>query len=284
MAFGKKVEVIIGKGETGLLVSDLNISFKVKRTNTLDQNTCGLTIYNAKEDTRSRILSEGSTIVVKAGYEDENNTSIIFIGTIVKAKNRKEDVNWVTEIEAVDLGKNQDQLKFSTLSLSYAPKTPLANIISDLAGTLGIPLSGIENVTSIENGSYVISGTIGTLVRDIQRKLKTNGLEMFFDNNEIVIFKTTGATTVSVASISPDSGLVGSPDVFLDYASEDQAAQKTVVKKRVSFKCLLNPKLKPNSAFVLRSGDVNGVFIADTVEFTGDNMEGEFTTTVEAHE
>ena len=48
---------------------------------------------------------------------------------------------------------------------------------------------------------------------------------------------------------------------------------------------MINPKLKPNSVFILDSENIKGIFIAEKIRIVGDNYGGNnFKMTVEAVE
>ena len=81
MAWGRIVELSVGSEGEGLLISDLDIDFKVIKSLTFADNYAEFRIYNAKEETRTKILKKGNNLIFKAGYEDEA-VNTLFVGNI----------------------------------------------------------------------------------------------------------------------------------------------------------------------------------------------------------
>jgi hypothetical protein len=290
MAFGRVIELTIGEGSVGTLISDLDIEFDLTRTNTKAYNAARFTIYNAKQQTRNEILSEGKNVVLKAGYADEGNLGIIFTGTITESISKKRGPDYVTTIMAMDIAANRQQLTYSTVSLSYTNNTLLSTILLDISGQIGIPIAGTENVTIVMNNGFTFAGTLTNLIKRIEKILKADGLIFFFDNNEMVIFRPgTQDNRFGSALITPTSGLIGEIQVMNDASQQnptatdgDQSAPDE--KKRIKFQCMINPKLRPNSVVILKSSALNGVFLIDKIRFFGGIKSSNFRCDIEASE
>jgi len=271
MAFNRIIEMLVGNN-TGinLKVSDLNMTFDINRSFKFEENTAKFKIYNAKEDTWSKFLTKGNNIIFKAGYEDEGNIATIFSGIITESKSVKESVDGVTEIEAVDFANNSQNILKDTISLSYTKNTPMASVINDIRAVLDIPIAGIENVAFKMNGGFVYAGDLRGAISEIKDVLKTNGLGLYFDNNEMVVYvQGQQNSRFGVVRVTANSGLVGSVEVIQDEKEGDG-------KKRVSFSSLLNPKIKPNTLLQLIAENINGLFITEKVNHVGDNFGGAF--------
>ncbi len=276
MAFIRKVEMSVGVAGVGLLISDLNIDFDITRTNTKQYNAAKFKIYNAKLDTQQRILTQGSNVIFKAGYVDESNIGIIYSGTVIDGSTRRAGVNRVTELICADINANRQALLYATVNFSYKAKTPLSVVLSAIAGQIGIPVSGLENVNIVLNNGFVYSGNWTNLIRRLDKILSANNLYLYFDNNEMVIF-TRGAKDDKFGSayITPQTGLIGEVQEI-----ENKNEQDT--KKRIKFDYYINPKLRPNSVAILKSTKLSGVFIIDKIRFVGNNYGGNFRSTIEA--
>lgn len=276
MAWIRQINMTVGAGGIGTLISDLNVSFQIERSIELSSNTAQFTIYNAKLETRQKILSTGNNIIFAAGYDDEKNIATIFIGTITKSVSKKQGVDWITEIEAMDISANRSGLIYNTVNLSYIAKTPLFTVVNDVASLLSVPVFGLENLTQTLNNGFVYSGNVNNLIKRLNNILSTYQTKIYFDSSEMVIFKPgIPDSRFGIVKLTSNSGLIGDVADISDENEQDG-------KKRIGFQCLLNPKIKPNSVIIVVSNSVQGSFIVEKVSFIGDNFGGDFICEVEA--
>jgi hypothetical protein len=269
MAVGRAIELTVGQNNgLTLLISDLNISFDISRSYKLESNTATFTIYNAKKETRDNILKKDNNIVLKAGYDDEG-TGIIFSGIIFDVRSKKTATEWVTEIIANDFGANNRNLFKETINNAYKEGIPITMVINDIVGILGITVNGLENASQIiMNNAKVFSGLLKDVIKNIENILKVNGVGLYFDSNEMVIYNLGQKTsTFGVVSISPTSGLIGEIEEITDNSKDDK-------KRRYALTYLMNAKVKPNTLIQLKSANVNGLFIVEKIDVKGDNFGG----------
>lgn len=279
MAFKRTIELLIGQNNgLNLLVSDLNVSFDIVRNYKIEDNTATFTIYNAKKETRDKIVQKNNNIVLKAGYDDEG-IGTIFSGFIFEGSSRKIGTDWITEIIANDYGKNGINIFKKVVNFSYKEGIPITVMINDIVSLLGITVSGLENASSvILNNSKVLSGTLKNAIKNITNILKVNNVGLYFDNNEMVIYNLgLQNSKFGIVNVSPKSGLIGSVEEITDNSNEGG-------KKKYSFTSLINSKIKPNSLIKLTSENVNGLYIVEQVNFKGDNFGGEYNCAVEVTE
>ena len=278
MAWGNIVELDIAQNQALLTrVSALEVSFNVKRSITLSDNSAEIMVYNASEKTRNNILQPGNNLILKAGQEDEKNIASIFIGSIVEATTEKNGVDWETKIIAGDIASNKEAPDTKYFQNSYKKGSPLIQVINDFAAALRIPVFGIENVTRILNNGFTFVGTLNALRRDLLDLLRQDGLIMYFDNSQIVIYQDGNKDSkFGFIVLSKRTGLIGNAQSKVDVKEGE--------KKKIKFRSLLNPKFQPNALVQLESQNVNGIFIVESVNHIGDNFGGDFFSDVEATE
>lgn len=278
MAFGRVLQLDIGNNNgIGLRVSGLNFTFEVERSVERENNYARINIYNAKKETRDKVLIRGNNISLKCGYRDENNLGLVFFGVIEQSTSRRENSEYITEIYATDFGSNQINIKKQITSFNFSPGITYSTVLQNLSSILNVPISGIENVSSIVlNNGLVFYGTIIQLVKLLQKKLNSYGVGLYFDLGEMVIYNLgTQSSKFGIVRISPKSGLIGEVEEIID--EEDKG------KKRIVFRSLLNPKLKPNTIIQVKSTKVNGAFAIQKIIFNGGNTgEEDFIAEVEA--
>lgn len=291
MAWNRGVELSIGTdGGQGLLISGLNIDFSIQKSVKGNLNTATFNIYNASSDTITKILKAGNNVIFKAGYEDEKNINKIFVGTIITSKTHKSGIDKVTEVVAVDIGGNKKRFETAIVSVSYKEDTTLDSVINDLASELSIPVAGIDNISGLKlSNGIVFACSVNNALNQLQKILAANLVGLYFDNNELVLYKLGNADSrFSVVKITPKSGLVGTVELITDDSSKDDQIEagdsEKDTKKRIKFTSLLNSKLIPNSAISIESDALNGSFIIENVEHKGTNYGGDFISIVEAVE
>lgn len=276
MAFGRLIEMDIGRNNnTGVRISSLNVSFDILRSSKSENNSGKFTIYNTKDQTRNNILIKGNNIIVRCGYKDENNLGIIFFGIIQESTSRKEGDTIISDIFASDFGNNLENKKSELINFNYSALTPFSAVIGDISAILSVPVIGLQNVSDIIlNNGFVFYGTAVNAIKQLQKKLISSEIGLYFDLGEMVIYrKGTQDSRFGIVNISPTSGLLGEVQ---DITEKDDAT------KRIKFYSLMNPKLKPNSVVRITSNKLSGAFILENVNYKGDNFGGDFVVECEA--
>jgi hypothetical protein len=282
MAFDRVINLKIGpqptSGETsttGLLISDLNISFEITRSITISDNECKISIFNAKEDTINNILKKGNNIRLEAGYEDEG-TGVVYTGNILEADTTFNGIDKITNITGGGIQKSQNALGYLTVSLSYSKDTVLSLPIKDLASILNLTPFGIDaasNVTAPNGFSY--TGTAKGALYQLKKLLKSSELGLYIDNDLLIVYRLgVQDTRFKFAYLTPRSGLINA--YYKD--EEYRIGDKVEYKRRVEYTCLLNPNLAPNGLVTIKGKAVDGTFINEKINFKGDNFGGEFTS------
>jgi len=273
MALGRVSELSVGENGKGLLISALDMEFKIEKSTTLADNTGEYTIYNAKENTRKNVLKKGNNIIHSLGYEDEAVANV-FVGNIITSYSEKVRADWITKIKASTVQSKDAALEVVTVSLSYAPGTPVSRPMQAIASAAGLIVNGITNISSLKmpNG-WTYAGTFKGALRYIKSILDTNDIGMYIDNNEVVIFNNGTASRFKVVLLSYTGGLQSVRDIT-------KAEEK---KKRIEFTSIIIPQIRINGIVsIVNTPDNNGSYIVDKLTMTGDNFGGEFKMVGEA--
>lgn len=317
MAWDRVIELAIGPDPTagvGVLVSDLDVSFRVHRSTIFSDNSAEFTIYNAAPNTRKEILVEGSSLVLRAGYRD-SGVGTIFVGSVTKAISGRAGADWVTEIKASAVRGAGRPLDSTMISLSYAPETTVAVMLADVAAALGLVLTGRENAQIPMTNGWAFAGRARDALTWASNALKTRGVGLYVDNAEIVIYMAgQPSTKFTAAYLTYETGLLSARDITEDpdtgFVARARAAGAIVsgeqgqpvtpqavrraevriaalrlpptMPRRVAFKAMLIPKLQPNSVLQIKTPEISGVYIADTLDFQGSNFENDFIVEGEA--
>jgi hypothetical protein len=332
---------LLGKGESlGLVVSGLDIEFKVKRSRSYAENTAEFKIYNAKPETRARLTTPGMRVRFSAGYRDMTGPIGIFWGSVTAGANSaKVGTDWVTTIPCISsltesLGsediarwaKNNPKASFEEkqakaasavnripVSLSYAPGTPIRQILRDFGAITGLSILGAEGIPDVTlvNGFVTAGGVRSALDQFKKQCLLSIGWTFYIDNTSLFIYPVdeTQAYIVSSAFLTikgfkakdgtiaeAGTGFISLTDKTksnippkLVKASKAKNAPliKVPVPRTYEVKCLLNPKIAPNTLATIEVPSLSTTLLIDSVEFEGAKGVGfpdaKFITTFEGH-
>jgi hypothetical protein len=298
MAFGRLVELVVAPNgsTTGTVISDLFITFEIERTCMVEKNIAKFKIYNATEQTRKTILVQNSTIRFLAGYQDENNLSLIFGGIIADTFSHKDGENWVTEITAIDFGTAMGQgITSQNVNISFRAGTLLSEVINTVVTTLmfnpvggslsPFVINGIENVSGIKlNNGFKYTGSLSGVLKKITEicLAQNPSIGVFVDNannNGDIFFYKIGVqdTTFGIVNLTPQSGMILGATEHVDKKNQASYAESD----KIETTSLLNPKLRPRTIVNVNGFGVRGAYAIRRVVHIGDNFGGDFFSKLE---
>lgn len=299
MAFNREVEVIVAAPELlnfhetpktqteGVLLSGLDLDFKVERSNVFAENTAELTIYNADAETRTKLLREGANITISAGYTDQWK-GLIFIGNICAESQhyREDDGTFVTKIKAASVRADDKPLETTLVSLSFSKGTTLKSVLSEIAISQGVILHyAIEADLPQQNG-FAYAGKIRGALELCQKILRSSGYGLFIDNGELVVYALDAKdSTYIAASLTYDTGLLSvtevTPAVTDDKNIKNKSKKKLQPAKKYKLLCLINPNISPNSVVHVKAAGLDDNYIVQKATFMGDNYGNKFECELE---
>jgi hypothetical protein len=264
MAFGRVVELTVGEDGTGTLISDLDIEFKIEKTQTITSNYCEIKVFNASSETRTKILKKGANIILTLGYEDEQK-AVVFIGNIETAYSSRNGSTWETVIKAYSVRSKTQKLEALIVSLSYTANSSVSQPLKALSTLSGLVLSGVSNASSINmpNG-WVYSGSFYGAIKYIQSILESNSRGLYIDNNEIVLYNVGVASRYKNVNLTYNTGLLKVDDI----------TKAGETKKRVYIESIIIPQL--------RTERNDGAYIVEKLSIGGDNFGGKWEMQAEA--
>lgn len=307
----------------GVVVSGLDMDFKVKRSKAFSENTAEFRIYNASLETRSRLTAPGMRVRFSAGYRDMGGPVGIFWGYVgAGAHSKKEGTNWVTVLpcissltestgseDIVSWAKSHPKATYAEkqakaasavnripVSLSYAPGTSIRQVLRDFQGITGLALLGAEGIpdTQLSNGYTFAGGIRGAMDAFRKQCLIPIGWTYHIDNGSLFVYPVddTQRYTVVSAYLSLETGYLSMTDKTksnippkLVPASKAKGAPlvKVPVPRVYEVKCLLNAKISPNTLATVEVPSLSTTLLVDSVEFEGTNYGGAFGCTFEGH-
>lgn len=250
-------------------ITGLRMQFKVDKTSKPDPNTLDLTIYNLSADTRARLAAtKRPQVIVEAGYQQ---TEQLFKGDARTVYSVRQGPDWLTKVQC---GDGERAYQFGRTDESFAPGTKTDAVVKRLVSDMGV---GVGNaLKKLKDGDF--SGAMSTFVNgftvsgnsadQFDRIMKSSGLDWSIQDGELQVLKPGTATDESAVLLTPDTGLVGSPEV-----GEDGV---------VKFTSLLQPGMRPGRKVQLKAAAMNGLFVLQRVTHQGDTHGLEWYTICEA--
>lgn len=230
--YGRRYRVIVSTldGEKALDVSQLRCTFECIKVIQMQPQFSVISIYNLSAGTENTIISEGSRVVLEAGYEGEQY-GVIFDGNVVQAiRSKEEATTYVLTLVAADsdMWMNYSLSAFSMVK-GQNSRAALENVTSKATiPTYFGSISSSLSESKLTRGK-VFFGLTSDYVRQIAR---SENATAFIIDGKINLIKATDIPEGEIIELSPKTGLIGVP------------AQN---EYGVSIRCLLNPKIKVGS-------------------------------------
>jgi hypothetical protein len=251
--------------QVGTFVTDeLRVTFDITRSLDWHSNQATISVYNLARSTRDQ-FNRGQSVSLIAGYRD--NSDLIFSGVVTFCQTLRSGPDWITTLECGDGAAAFGQY----VRQSYSAGAPLTVVVGAIATAMGLVLA--PEATALLSGKV----TRGKLVQSglapiaLQTLLSSYGLQWSIQSGILQVLPTDGSTAETVVLLSPQTGLIGTPE----RNETDRRNRQTVTAKS-----LLQGAIKPGRRVVLQSATINGTFTADDVQHRGDSRADTWETEV----
>ena len=289
--YDRVASLTIGK-PTGqaIEIRDLRFAFSIEKGAGENPNTCTCRVYNLNPDSRALVETVNNVLILKAGYRRDVGELTIFTGTVTRAITKRENADLVTELEMSDGGLEYRDTK---TSFSFAPGVSAQAVLTNIAATFGLPVRPLP--ADIAQKQYAEGfAFVGRSREAMAKACEYLGLEWSLQNREVQILKKGKAVAMQAFVLSPETGLIGSPESEHKTLGEKAAAKKGITEKqkgvRVTFgtvdtgdkekklevqgwkvKTLLQPTMQPGGYVRLDTKTIKGEFFrVESVTHSGD--------------
>jgi hypothetical protein len=266
--FGRIAEVHIGSNDEICLDSkELDIEFEVPFDDDVEANEAEIKVYNLSKSTRDAI-TVGQELTVVAGYYTGGLTKVItngeagvgrsfdsgviFKGYVSKVKSKREGVDRITTIWAID----DEDLKERDLpeDVEFKGNTTASYILKQLLAKVKLPVA----VFSIRRDhTYKDSVTVsGGLMDNIRKYAEVCGVSAYINKGQIYVRHVSEGDNINF-TVKADTGLLDSPEEFEE---EVKAEDYTDTIKGYKFKMILQHRITVGAIINLESANVSGEF------------------------
>ena len=266
--FKRKYRIIVSDSSgNGINVSDLNVEFDCHKTVMLDNSYSIIKIYNLNAETESKMIQYATHVSIEAGYE--GLYGLIFEGDVIQGiRYKQEATDFVLELVALD-GDRLQSSDFNSLSIirGQTKRQIVETIVSGFGATVQVPKSFAADGRRYPRGKSIFSSTKDML----QNAARDENALIYFDEGQLVLAKLSDLPSNEIVKLDYSSGLLGVP---------------MQTSSQITFKALLNPRIKLNSLVHIDNTlikeqmysdgadvyklDVDGVYRIIEIDFSGE--------------
>lgn len=317
-AFKRKTELFVGifKDNTsaemnGYLIDGLNYDFNITRSTDFYKDTATFTIYNPSQTTIDEVMTRGTSVVFKAGYEGVA-VGVIFVGQIGVAYPEESENGEIKLILICNSQRGaQYPLSRTMFMASFRRGQSYYDVLKSIADFVGVPVSGAEKLKKYYlDSALVLNGDVRSEIETfVSRKLRRIGGKIIITNNELIYLDYSNTVHYDTVYLTYDSGLISvtprrdetyqsSEDAFMentefylgfkDKIPKEQMLQKIAEAKApqkniIDFACIINPAIQLlGGIFIDARKNSNdkistvGLFYVQNLVYQGNNYGGEF--------
>lgn len=267
--FGRKAFVIVND----VKVTGLDLSFKVEKSLGKHPNTCEVDLFNLSRETVARMRIERAPVVVVAGYEE--GAGQLFAGDARSITPVRQAPGWVLQVRC---GDGEKAYQLGHVAESFPPGTSVKDVVGKVAKQIGVGLGNA--VKQLSKGGLKLDEftngltAMGPGVHTLDNVARAAGFSWSIQDGELQLL-TDGETSGEAVELTPDTGLVGSPEMI--------NPEKKGEPSRMRAKSLLQPRLRPGGIVEVSSeGFARRQFRIEKVTHEGDKAGQAWYSTLEA--
>tara|TARA_R110000803_G_scaffold13482_1_gene37858 strand:- start:8446 stop:9342 length:897 start_codon:yes stop_codon:yes gene_type:complete len=266
MIFGRQYKLTIGEPlKEGILIQDLNINFKILKSDDADDANSGtatIKVFNLSEKSIARIQKDNA-VILQAGYKSSKiEPLVIFAGDVLMVSSIKIGENLVTTIVCAEgyvpkrEGYTSRTFKGGVLGIT------VGGVIREIATLdMGLPVAQIDNgdlggnkgVNKVFQQNTVYLGNSAEILNILT---KNNELTWIIRNGSVYVYPINGSTKVTqIRSLSADSGMIGSPEKLVTKPSKLKDTKD--LKQGYKVKILINGAVNIGDLVAIESASVS---------------------------
>ena len=257
----------------------MRVAFEIERTARPQPSKARVRIWNLTRDHQAQIEQAAEAqVIVAAGFTGDRGAETLFRGELFRARGQQAPtirtetsaVEAVTHVEARDGGRAYQRAR---VARSFGPGVAVTTVLSALADAMRVGPGNLSEVAAFAEleagGTTYPEGTVlsGQASRELTRILAGLGLRWSVQHGALQVLRRGAALQTQAVRLSPESGLVGSPEVG--------------TRGHVKARALLTPALWPGRRVVLAARHVEGAYTCRAVTYSGDSHGAEWFADVE---
>ena len=235
------------------------ISFKIEKDASSTVNKAEIRIYNLTSASRGLAENPQNIIELFAGYGKE--PKLLFRGNPSRVIS---SVGGPDSVTVFEVGDGLKSFQDSRVDVSFKQGTPVTDVFQTLTNAMGLDKGEQKD---IPQKAFVSGLSLSGPVRDHMDYLTGKlDLEWSIQNGAVQIIPKGKSTSQTAFLLSPETGLIGSPN------KKDKGLE--VVS-------LLQPEINPGRVVEIQSKFVNGQYRVEKVSHEGDTDDTAWFTRIE---
>jgi len=277
-------------------ITELDVAFKIEKSLKDEPNTCELHVWNLNETQRAQIeelnptvgtvsalaaakaktavrqqATKGIPVRIEAGYEDEGDLSLLWLGDLRSAHSLRDGPHWVTVLES---GDGEKAWQNARMNVSFGPKTPVDTALRAMVRALGIGQGNLEQIVHKLKvggmGKLFPRGTVfsGPVQRELRDFARSADIEFSIQDGTLQIIDAGKALAESAILVSSETGMLESPTVDIDGI--------------LTVKMLMQPGIRPGRLLVVDADRIKGNYRAERITWEADSAGDSWSVEIEA--
>ena len=241
----RKCNLVIGDNGNGVDVSNLRITFTVKKTSVQTPNEAEIKVYNLASDTAAQIQREFSRVILQAGYKD--NFAVIFDGTVKQVKSGRENgTDTYLHIMASD---GDASYNFAVVNTTLAAGSSPSDHINAAAEPMAEHGTTVGHVGDV-GGQKLARGKVmyGNSRDYLRQTAQSSDSDWSIQDGKLQVVPIRGLLPTQAVLLNSKSGLVGTPEQTND---------------GIKVRALLNPMLKIGGRIIVNNKDIELATISE---------------------
>lgn len=234
-------------------IRGLDIEFQVERSLKPEQNKATVIVYGLAAENRRRLsqITGGVIVELRAGYDGrdplrpttgdpagaggEPDLPVIFLGKLREVTSLRNGPEWETHVTSGD-GDGKDKPIAFTLGPGATLRDAIKRVVSELGVGVGNSLQALKDGKLKGGlGDTFLHGVAvgGPADKELERLLRSAGMEYSVQNGELQVLPQGGALNGTALELTPDSGLVGSPEMGRDSKGVAQLKSRALLTAEI---------------------------------------------------
>ncbi len=247
---------VIESGAVKIKSDEIDLEFEIPFDDDLEADEAEIRVYNLTKNTIKNLVVNKS-ITVTAGYKGD--TGVIFSGVISKVITKRQGVDKLTTIRAID---SNDLKEKDLAEITYAKGTKASYILKDLINKTHLPIAAFEPK---KDHTYKEKVTVnGGLMENIRKYSNVCGVSTYINKGKVyaqhikTYVQNISKGNTGYFNANADTGLINSPEEYTEEISGEGDTTETI--SGYELELLLQHRLTTGSVVKIKSFEVSGEY------------------------
>lgn len=257
--FGRVCRLIVGKDGSGIEISELRITFDIKKTSDGEPNSAVIEVYNLSREHENQIIEEWADVQLIAGYLGAER--LIFSGQIRTAVPTVQGTDRVVIINA---GDGDREIYRGFINKTLEKGCDANEVVAECQKAMfGVIDAHKDELSTTYSRGKVLSGRASDILTN---QVKQDDAQWSIQDGQMLLLQGSNVRPNAVWLINKETGMLGSPE-------------PTTVGVRVT--TLLNPAYLIGGVAKLESEIFQGGVRIETINHKGDTHASDWSSSLE---